>query len=182
MTFEEGEPHRTRKREAEEDDAEDVLPDGNIGPGNPGINNNAGSSPEDPKPSGDDPDNSAPTSDIPTIPANPTVPTRRSERGHVPSRRFIESEEYEGREEAARRNGEQWSTDQLANEPSPLALISQNRYAFAATSGELWVPQTYKQAMRRPDLWFTPMEREFNMLLDKDCWELVHSQERNPSK
>ncbi|GAW08070.1 retrotransposon Ty1-copia subclass [Lentinula edodes] len=88
VTFEEGEPHRTRKREVEEDDTEDVLPDGNVGPGNPGINNDAGSNPEDPEPGGDnpgfepDPDRTVPTSGIPTTPVHPvpipTVPTRRS--------------------------------------------------------------------------------------------------------
>jgi hypothetical protein len=83
-------------------------------------------------------------------------PARRSARGHIPSRRLRESEEYEQRERAAQDAGEAWAEHAEANGNS-LAMIVQSPYSFAATSGELWVPQSFKQVMKR----------------EKECWELV---------
>lgn len=59
------------------------------------------------------------------------------------------------------------------NVDMPTALIIQNPYTFAATTGDLWVLQSYKQAMKRPELWKEPMEHEFKTLTDKNCWDLV---------
>ncbi|KAJ3873815.1 hypothetical protein F5051DRAFT_443910 [Lentinula edodes] len=98
--------------------------------------------------------------------------TRRSDRGHIPSRRYLESKEYEEREKRALDLGDAWTTDSEEKE-EPLALIVNHPYAFAATSGELWVPQSFKQAMKRPNLWQEPMEREFKTLVEKNCWDLV---------
>ncbi|GAW08691.1 Gag-Pol polyprotein [Lentinula edodes] len=101
----------------------------------------------------------------------PPEPTWRSERGHVALRRYLESAEYEGREDEVRSRGEQWSTEQPID--GTFALVMQSPFSFAATSGELWVPQSFKQAMKRPDLWLPPMEKEYQTLLAKQCWELV---------
>ncbi|KAJ3871182.1 hypothetical protein F5051DRAFT_446516 [Lentinula edodes] len=65
-------------------------------------------------------------------------PIRRSEQGHVPSRRYLESEEYGVREKNAQENGKEWSTEPQTD-GQPLTLISQNPFAFAASSGDLWV-------------------------------------------
>ncbi|GAW05279.1 Gag-Pol polyprotein [Lentinula edodes] len=100
------------------------------------------------------------------------APVRHSGRGHIPSQRYLDSEEYRARESAANDKGEAWSTDEPAEE-QPLTLIAQTPFAFAATSGDLWVPQSFKQAMKQPDLWTEPMEKEFCMLMNKDCWELT---------
>lgn len=112
--------------------------------------------------------------EVPNIPVvqNPPIPMRHSTRGHIPSRRYLESAEYGDREQTVHDRGEEWSTDTPVTE-NPLALIAQNPYAFAATSGELWVPQSYKQAMKQAELWQAPMEKEYKMLVDKGCWELV---------
>lgn len=100
------------------------------------------------------------------------APTRHSGRGHIPSQRYIDSEEYRTRESAANDRGEAWSTDEPA-EQQPLTLIAQTPFAFAATHSDLWVPQSFKQAMKQPDLWTEPMEKEFRTLTNKDCWELT---------
>ncbi|KAF8823582.1 hypothetical protein HHX47_DHR10000187 [Lentinula edodes] len=109
---------------------------------------------------------------------NPNAPgpapeaTRTSKRGHIPSRRFIESEEYEEREKAAQDRGEEWTTDIPPGE-QPFALITQTPYSFAVLTGNLWVPQSFKQAMRHANLWREPMEKEYRTLVEKDCWDLV---------
>ncbi|KAJ3878285.1 hypothetical protein F5051DRAFT_439809 [Lentinula edodes] len=103
----------------------------------------------------------------------PTQPVRHSRRGHILSRQYLENEEYENREQTALAKGEDWATDSTMVD-QPLTLIVQTLYLFVATSGELWVPQAYKQAMKHhPDLWREPMDREYKMLMEKRCWELV---------
>lgn len=52
-------------------------------------------------------------------------------------------------------------------------MIIESLYSFAAAAGDLWVPASYKQAMKRPDLWLVPMEKEYNTLMEKECWSLV---------
>jgi hypothetical protein len=84
----------------------------------------------------------------------------------------VESEEYEQRERTAQEAGEVWA-DRAEADDNPLAMIVQNPFGFAATAGELWVPQSFKQAMKRSDLWMPPMEKEFNTLMEKECWDLV---------
>ncbi|GAW04347.1 retrotransposon Ty1-copia subclass [Lentinula edodes] len=172
VTFEEGTSHRTRA--PEETNNEEYFGEETRTPV-VDIQNSLDPRPNTPAQTTENPGNVDQTRarDEPTPmpaplpPTSATEPIRRSERGQIPSRRHIESEEYRERERTAQERGESWTDD------TPLALIAQHPYAFAATSGELWVPQSYKQEMRRPDLWTAPMETEFNTLENKECWELV---------
>jgi len=36
-----------------------------------------------------------------------------------------------------------------------------------------WIPKTYKEAMTRPDLWWERMAKEFEMLKEKEVFEVV---------
>lgn len=83
---------------------------------------------------------------------NTTMATWQSTRGHILSRRYLESAEYSKREQTTCSGGEEWSTDTLGTK-NTLAMITQSPYSFAASSGDLWVPQSYKQGMRYADLW-----------------------------
>lgn len=184
VTFEEGAPHRTRRPETMEDTSEEVEDSGGNGASNTNTNEQVHDPPETPSINYDKrtletqhttdsiPEHEAAHGELPTQDKPPEQTVRRSERGHVPSRRYLDSAEYGERERVAQTRGEDWSTESAPDE-SPIALIVQNPYAFAATSGDLWVPQTFKQAMKHPDLWMEPMEREFKTLRAKDCWNLV---------
>ncbi|KAE9384541.1 hypothetical protein BT96DRAFT_1007974 [Gymnopus androsaceus JB14] len=81
-------------------------------------------------------------------------------------------EPCQNREREAKDRGEAWANE-LPLDQQPLALIVQNPWAFASTNSEFWVPQTYKQAMQHPNLWVKPMKVEYDLLLEKDVWELV---------
>ncbi|GAV99165.1 Gag-Pol polyprotein [Lentinula edodes] len=177
MTFEEGRAHRTREA-TETEDANNEVVGGEVA-GTTGLE--IGKPSEDPATTSDDtgPIQQQETHDPDTRPQpnqmgveNLQPATRHSTRGHVPSRRYLESAEYTEREEAARSGGADWSTD-TPMAGHTFALITQSPYSFAATSGELWVPQSYKQAIKYPDLWREPMQREIDTLKDKECWELV---------
>lgn len=52
-------------------------------------------------------------------------------------------------------------------------MVANSPFAFGAESSDKWVPNTYKQAIRRPELWKAPMQAEYNTLMDKNCWTLV---------
>ncbi|KAJ4484550.1 hypothetical protein C8R41DRAFT_921635 [Lentinula lateritia] len=97
---------------------------------------------------------------------------RHSKQGHIPSHRLLESEEYETHKREAQIQGEEWTQD-TETLGQPLALITQSLYSFAATAGDLWVPQSFKQAMKCADLWRELMKREFATLVTKECWDLV---------
>jgi len=43
----------------------------------------------------------------------------------------------------------------------------------ADTNLDTWTPKTYKDAMKRPDLWWEPMEHELEMLKEKGVFEVV---------
>jgi len=45
-------------------------------------------------------------------------------------------------------------------------------YAFTTDTNE-WTPKTYTKAMRRPDLWWEPMVKEFEILKEREVFELV---------
>jgi hypothetical protein len=83
----------------------------------------------------------------------------------------VESEESQRREKEAWSEGLEWAHDAVAGQT--FALIAQDPWAFASTSGEFYVPKTYREAMKRPDLWWRPMEIEYETLVSKDVWELV---------
>jgi len=38
---------------------------------------------------------------------------------------------------------------------------------------DTWTPKTYKDAMKRPDLWWEPIEHELEMLKEKGVFEVV---------
>lgn len=86
--------------------------------------------------------------------------------------RYIESKEYKERERVANDWGKQWTMDTAPAE-HPFALLTQTPYSFAAMSGDLWVPRSFKQAIKNVDLWWEPMEKEFTTLISKECWDLV---------
>lgn len=65
-----------------------------------------------------------------------------------------------------------WANN-LSSDQDPLALIVQNPWAFALTSLEYWIPKSFKEAMQRPDLWWEPMQMEYDLLIEKGVWELV---------
>jgi len=45
---------------------------------------------------------------------------------------------------------------------------------------DTWTPKTYKDAMKRPNLWWEPMEHELKMLKEKGVFEVVlRPQEKN---
>jgi len=68
---------------------------------------------------------------------------RRSQRIPKPSNRLIESCEYLNRS-----------------------------HAFTTDTNK-WTPKTYTEAMRRPDLWWEPMVKEFEILKEQEVFELV---------
>jgi len=77
------------------------------------------------------------------IPKDLPIVLRRSQRSTKPSTRLQESLEY-------------------LNRPIANNVESEN-----------WIPRTFKEAMRRPDLWWEPMTTEIGILKAKDVYEVV---------
>ncbi|GAV99168.1 retrotransposon Ty1-copia subclass [Lentinula edodes] len=76
------------------------------------------------------------------------------------------------RENDAQANREDWATDSPPAGQT-LALIAANPWTFASATTDTWVPSTFKQAMKAPEIWLPPMEAEYRTLIAKGCWELV---------
>ena len=63
-------------------------------------------------------------------------------------------------------------------EPKPSSQLIEsreylNRPSVFATNTDTWVPKTFYEAMKRPDLWWSPMVQEFEMLKERAVFELV---------
>ncbi|KAF7763932.1 hypothetical protein Agabi119p4_8469 [Agaricus bisporus var. burnettii] len=79
-----------------------------------------------------------------------SIAVRRSRRDTKPSQRMRESLEYLNRPKA-----------NVVDAP------------YDPHDGEMYVPKTYAEAMRRPDLWFAPMLKELQAMRDKGVYKLV---------
>jgi len=42
-----------------------------------------------------------------------------------------------------------------------------------AVDTETWIPKTFNKAMKKPELWWEPMVKEFEMLKECEVFELV---------
>ncbi|KAF5327948.1 hypothetical protein D9758_016775 [Tetrapyrgos nigripes] len=100
-----------------------------------------------------------------------TVPARSSTRSRNLTQKFIESKEYESQEKEANEMGEDWTRDEeedrellpeFDEEDSPTALKASLETVLEPDN--TWVPQSYVEAMKRPDLWTKPMEKELAKL------------------
>lgn len=179
VTFEEGEAKRTRTTSLSPDHFDEVL-SGDTGVE---INENVDDSqtpqtPVQPHTEGE-PIPLTPEPVIPQPQPQPQPPAtataqepRRSTRIRKLTTRLIESEASEDREREAKESGQPWANN-LPADQQPLALIVQNPWAFASTDSQYWIPNSYKQAMQRPDLWMGPMQAEYDLLMEKKVWELV---------
>ena len=63
-------------------------------------------------------------------------------------------------------------------EVSSFTLVVNNPWSFTATTGDFWIPKLYGQAMKRLDLWVSPMEIEYRTLLEKECFNRFASRAR----
>ena len=72
-----------------------------------------------------------------------SLATRRSRRTPKPSNRLMESQEYLSRP-----------------------------HIFSVDT-DTWIPRTFNEAMRKPELWWEPMVKEFEMLKERGVFELI---------
>ncbi|KAF5333042.1 hypothetical protein D9758_017295 [Tetrapyrgos nigripes] len=100
-----------------------------------------------------------------------TVPTRSSTRSRNLTQDFIQSKEYEERESEAQDRGEEWAKDndntiellpEFDEEDNPTAFTANLEPVIEPEN--TWVPNSYAEAMKRPDLWMKPMEKELMKL------------------
>ncbi|KAF8823389.1 hypothetical protein HHX47_DHR10000136 [Lentinula edodes] len=193
VEFEEGDPRRSAPAVPDEVDGE-VFVDVNIGPAPNAV-------PDSPANENqiDIPNASIPST--PTTPSTPSydgIPElfaaqpsfqplalpiqepeagpRRGTRIREPSARQLQSEESTERERSAFEQNLAWAHDSGGIDElddNPLAMVANSPFAFGAESSDKWVPNTYKQAIRHPELWKAPMQAEYDTLMDKNCWTLV---------
>jgi len=48
-----------------------------------------------------------------------------------------------------------------------------NRATISSIEVDTWVPRTYIEAMKQPDLWWEPIATEISMLKEREVFELV---------
>jgi hypothetical protein len=173
VIFEEGNPHRTRAVEPEED----LLPqDASIfdGPDLPphGADNDAPAGTENGVPP-------PPPGPPPGPPPPPTLP-RRSARAPKPTRAILEAEQTLLREEEARLARKDWARDNRRPTGNAVDVdwegfdnnLLQSPWAFAsAIKGS--IPRNYYEAMREPEKWVPPMQAEFDQLKTRGVWKRV---------
>lgn len=54
-----------------------------------------------------------------------------------------------------------------------LEYLKRTSAHVAITDEETWMPRTYREAMRRPDLWFSLMAKKLEMLKERRVYEVV---------
>lgn len=54
-----------------------------------------------------------------------------------------------------------------------LEYLQRTSAHVALTDSDVWIPRTYKEAMKRPDLWLPPMSKELEMLKVRRVYEIV---------
>lgn len=127
----------------------------------------------------------APAHDAPSIPIAPTpvteipdaIPTtRRSNRKTKPTTALKDSLASEESIETARRLNVDWATD--SRQPRMAAVIAamtefDDARALLTNPDDNWIPNSYTEAMTRPDLWKEPMDEEIAKLKSFGVWTLV---------
>ncbi|RDB17165.1 Retrovirus-related Pol polyprotein from transposon TNT 1-94 [Hypsizygus marmoreus] len=123
-----------------------------------------------------------------TVPALPSAPPpaiaaplpaipRRSTRISKPTDAILSSIGSEANIEAARRAGEAWANDKATpaaiNHIQAYLTSLDNAAALIVDPDNNWVPNSYTEAMTRPDLWKIPMDREIENLRVHGVWKLV---------
>jgi hypothetical protein len=107
------------------------------------------------------------------------LPIRRSSRIPQPSSGFLQSKEYQQREEIGRNKGEEWTNNHgrpSGRLVSSQLLDAQDDYiaCLAETKASHKIPLSYRHAMSTdPDRWMIPMKVEMDMLIAKHTWDLV---------
>jgi len=62
--------------------------------------------------------------------------------------------------------------------PKPLNQLMESQeylsqpHTFSVNTNT-WIPRTFNEAMRKPELWWEPMVKEFEMLKEQDVFELI---------
>ncbi|KAF7371604.1 Reverse transcriptase Ty1/copia-type domain-containing protein [Mycena venus] len=95
-------------------------------------------------------------------PESAVVQPRRSGRTRNPSKALQDSLASQAEDAAARDAGEDWAT----STKQPARAVS----AFTAST---IVPKNYQEAMKHPEVWMAPMEKEYTMLIGREVWVLV---------
>jgi hypothetical protein len=107
----------------------------------------------------------------PTPTEQPTL--RRSTRNIVPTCAITESCESEQLVGDAKHDGKEWGTDaKMATIKAYLAHLD-NTAALLADPDNNWLPDSYAEAMTRPDLWKDAMDKEIDNMHAHHVWTLV---------
>jgi hypothetical protein len=113
-------------------------------------------------------------SDVSTIYSPQTQPDipRRSTRSRVPSQALLRSQESNKDVEAAAREGRDWATNNTVPEVFN-AFVKSSIPATLPEPDNFWLPDSYTEAMSRPDIWQGPIDKELNVMKDRSVWEIV---------
>ena len=112
----------------------------------------------------------------PALPHSQAI-SRRPTRAKQPSGALLRSQESEKEVGEAANAGMGWATD---GPPTRIqsAYIESTALATAVTSPlpdpeNFWLPNSYSEAMTRPDIWSGPIEKELKVMKERNVWEEV---------
>ena len=125
-------------------------------------------------------------SDLPFQPTTPhPVPTSQpvpvtqnpqwSTHTKYPSENLLRSQASERDIEKAASSGKEWATNNVPTSAGTLSAYIEST-AFATTTNlpdpsNYWLPNSYSEAMTRPDMWLGLIEKELKVMRDRDVWE-----------
>ena len=104
------------------------------------------------------------------------VPLRRSTRPTTLSRAAEDLAEFTERENAAAASKKDWAS--TSKRPTGLAVqayitMLNDSVALAANPNDNWIPNSYREAITREDLWRGPMDDEIARMHERKVWHLV---------
>jgi hypothetical protein len=97
-----------------------------------------------------------------------TVEPRHSGHMHTPSKVLLDSRNLQAEEAAAKAACEPWAVS---------TTKKKSRAVAALTTTTVSVPQSYQEAMRHPEVWTAPTQKEYTMLVSRETWDLVDKHE-----
>jgi len=98
---------------------------------------------------------------------------RCSTRNIQPTNAILRSQTSEAEVTCARKAGKDWAMDSTA--PTGINSVQAFHTKTLPEPDNHWLPNSYDEAMTRPDLWGEPIEKEMKNMRDRNVWKVIEN-------
>ena len=118
---------------------------------------------------------STPPQPVLPVPVPQPQVIRRSTRVKNPSEALLRSQASERDVEEAANSGKEWANNSaiLSAYIESTALETTTNTTSLPDPENFWLPNSYAEAMTRPDIWTGPIEKELKVMKDRNVWDEI---------